>query len=182
MAPKGFGSENMSRLKMFTPAAKPEDIVAFVKETVELAGSNPCPPVVLGVGIGGDFELVAMLAKKALCRSVSQRNPDPLLRRSWRKRCWQAVNETGVGPQGFGGRDHRPGGEYRGLSHPHRRAARGGERGVPCHPPQDSGAVILISPQYIPLHIAIFWIVCYNEVRKAGGFLRVDEGFPPFQI
>ena len=93
VAPKGFGSENMSRLKMFTPAAKVEDIVAFVKETVEVAGSNPCPPVVLGVGIGGDFELVAMLAKKALCRSVSQRNPDPFYA-ELEERMLQAVNST----------------------------------------------------------------------------------------
>lgn len=102
VAPKGFGSENMSRLKMFTPAAKEEDIIAFVKETVELAGSNPCPPVVLGVGIGGDFELVAYLAKKALCRAVSQPNPDPYYA-GLERRMLQAVNETGVGPQGFGG-------------------------------------------------------------------------------
>lgn len=102
VAPKGFGSENMSRLKMLTPAAKEEDLVAFVKETVELAGSNPCPPVVLGVGIGGDFELCAYLAKKALCRSVSQRNPDPFYAQL-EERMLQAANETGVGPQGFGG-------------------------------------------------------------------------------
>lgn len=102
VAPKGFGSENMSRLKMLTPAAKEEDLIAFVKETVELAGSNPCPPVVLGVGIGGDFELCAYLAKKALCRSVSQRNPDPFYAQL-EERMLQAANETGVGPQGFGG-------------------------------------------------------------------------------
>lgn len=102
VAPKGFGSENMSRLKMLTPAAKEEDLIAFVKETVELAGSNPCPPVVLGVGIGGDFELCAYLAKKALCRSVSQRNPDPYYAQL-EERMLQAANETGVGPQGFGG-------------------------------------------------------------------------------
>lgn len=102
VAPKGFGSENMSRLKMLTPAAKEEDIIAFVKETVELAGSNPCPPVVLGVGIGGDFELVAYLAKKALCRSVSQRNPDPYYA-DLEQKMLEAVNGTGVGPQGFGG-------------------------------------------------------------------------------
>lgn len=102
VAPKGFGSENMSRLKMLTPAAKEEDLIAFVKETVELAGSNPCPPVVLGVGIGGDFELCAYLAKKALCRNVSQRNPDPFYA-ELEKRMLDAVNETGVGPQGFGG-------------------------------------------------------------------------------
>ena len=102
VAPKGFGSENMSRLKMLTPAAKEEDLIAFVKETVELAGSNPCPPVVLGVGIGGDFEFCAYLAKKALCRNVSQRNPDPFYA-ELEKRMLDAVNETGVGPQGFGG-------------------------------------------------------------------------------
>lgn len=102
VAPKGFGSENMSRLKMFTPAAKEEDIVAFVKETAELAGSNPCPPIVLGVGIGGDFELCAYLAKKALCRDVSQRNQDPFYA-GLEARMLEAVNETGVGPQGFGG-------------------------------------------------------------------------------
>lgn len=102
VAPKGFGSENMSRLKMLPPAAKEEDIIAFVKETVELAGSNPCPPVVLGVGIGGDFELVAYLAKKALCRSVSQRNPDPYYA-DLEQKMLEAVNGTGVGPQGFGG-------------------------------------------------------------------------------
>ena len=102
VAPKGFGSENMSRLKMLTPAAKEEDLIAFVKETVELAGSNPCPPVVLGVGIGGDFELCAYLAKQALCRNVSQRNPDPFYA-ELEKRMLDAVNETGVGPQGFGG-------------------------------------------------------------------------------
>ena len=102
VAPKGFGSENMSRLKMLTPAAKEEDLIAFVKETIELAGSNPCPPVVLGVGIGGDFELCAYLAKKALCRSVSQRNPDPYYAQL-EERMLQAANETGVGPQGFGG-------------------------------------------------------------------------------
>ncbi len=102
VAPKGFGSENMSRLKMLTPAAKEEDLIAFVKETVELAGSNPCPPVVLGVGIGGDFELCAYLAKKALCRSVSQHNPDSYYAQL-EERMLQAANETGVGPQGFGG-------------------------------------------------------------------------------
>lgn len=102
VAPKGFGSENMSRLKMFTPAASPEDIVAFVGETVELAGANPCPPIVLGVGIGGDFELCAMLAKKALCRDVSRRNPDPYYA-ALEERMLAAANATGVGPQGFGG-------------------------------------------------------------------------------
>ena len=102
VAPKGFGSENMSRMKMFTPAATEEDIISFVTETVKLAGSNPCPPVVLGVGIGGDFELCAYLAKKALCREVSERNPDPYYA-ELESKLLAAVNGTGVGPQGFGG-------------------------------------------------------------------------------
>ena len=102
VAPKGFGSENMSRLHMFTPAAGEEEIVSFVAETVQEAGGNPCPPVVLGVGIGGDFELCALLAKRALCRDVAQRNPDPYYA-DLEARMLAAVNETGVGPQGFGG-------------------------------------------------------------------------------
>ena len=102
VAPKGFGSENMSRLRMFTPAASEEEIIAFVAQTVQEAGGNPCPPVVLGVGIGGDFELCAQLAKTALCRDVGQRNPDPFYQ-DLEARMLQAVNETGVGPQGFGG-------------------------------------------------------------------------------
>ena len=103
VAPKGIGSENMSRLKMLTPAAKKQDILNFVVETVKLAGSNPCPPVVLGVGLGGDFELCAYLAKKALCREVSVRNPDPFYA-GLEAELLEAVNETGIGPQGFGGR------------------------------------------------------------------------------
>ena len=77
-APKGFGSENMSRIKMFTPSATTDEIVDFVVSVSSLAGSNPCPPTVIGVGIGGDFELCALLAKRALCRSVDIRNPLPL--------------------------------------------------------------------------------------------------------
>lgn len=102
VAPKGFGSENMSRLKMFTPAAGPEDIVGFVAQTVKEAGGNPCPPVVLGVGIGGDFELCAKLAKTALCRDVGVCNPDPYYAQL-EQEMLKAVNATGVGPQGFGG-------------------------------------------------------------------------------
>jgi fumarate hydratase subunit alpha len=101
-APKGFGSENMSRLKMFTPSATVDEIVDFVAETVKVAGSNPCPPIVLGVGIGGDFEMVAYLAKKALCRDVSERNADPFYA-ELEEKMLEAANKTGVGPQGFGG-------------------------------------------------------------------------------
>lgn len=102
VAPKGFGSENMSRLKMFTPAASEDDLIDFVAETVKLAGGRPCPPIVVGVGIGGDFELCALLAKKALCRPVSQRNTDPLYE-ELEGRMLRKVNSLNVGPQGFGG-------------------------------------------------------------------------------
>lgn len=102
VAPKGFGSENMSRIRMFTPSVRQEEIISFVADTVRMAGGNPCPPVVLGVGIGGDFELCAYLAKKALCRPVSERNADPYYA-ALEQEMLEAVNATGVGPQGFGG-------------------------------------------------------------------------------
>ena len=102
VAPKGFGSENMSRIKMFTPAATKEMIMDFVIETVELAGANPCPPMVIGVGIGGDFEECALLAKTALCRSSDLRNPDPLYA-EMEEELLRRANQTNVGPQGFGG-------------------------------------------------------------------------------
>lgn len=101
-APKGFGSENMSALKMFTPSAKREDIVGFVVNSVKKAGSNPCPPVVIGVGIGGDFEYSAILAKRALCRSVSIRNNDSFYA-DMEKEILDKINELDIGPQGFGG-------------------------------------------------------------------------------
>ncbi|MGN0539524.1 MAG: fumarate hydratase [Candidatus Fimenecus sp.] len=103
VAPKGFGSENMSRIKMFTPSATKEDIMDFVVETVKIAGGNPCPPIVLGVGIGGSFEQCAYLAKKALCRPVSIRNEKSLYA-EMEKDLLKRVNETNVGPQGFGGK------------------------------------------------------------------------------
>lgn len=102
VAPKGFGSENMSKTKLFTPAASPQDIVDFVVECVKTAGSNPCPPVIVGVGIGGDFELCAYLAKKALCRDISVRNTDAFYA-GLEKQMLEQVNQTDVGPQGFGG-------------------------------------------------------------------------------
>lgn len=102
VAPKGFGSENMSRLKMFTPSATRQDIVDFVAETVSVAGSNPCPPIVVGVGIGGDFEYSAYLAKKALCRDLAERNPDPDYAQM-EQDMLTAINKLGIGSQGFGG-------------------------------------------------------------------------------
>lgn len=102
VCPKGFGSENMSALKMFTPSATHEDIVNFVVDTISKAGSNPCPPIVVGVGIGGNFEHCAYLAKKALCRDVSIRNPKPLYA-DLESKMLENINKLGIGPQGFGG-------------------------------------------------------------------------------
>lgn len=102
VAPKGFGSKNMSRLKMFTPSASKDDIVRFVTETVSLAGSNPCPPIVVGVGIGGDFEYSAYLAKKALCRDLNVRHPEPLYA-ELEQTMLTEINKLGIGSQGFGG-------------------------------------------------------------------------------
>ncbi len=103
MVPKGFGSENMSRLEMLTPAeADTEHIIHFICQTAKEAGGNPCPPMVLGVGIGGDFELCALLAKKALCRPLNVPNPDPFYAQL-EQDALRAVNALGIGPQGFGG-------------------------------------------------------------------------------
>ncbi len=101
-APKGFGSENMSKIKMFTPSASVDDIIDFVVSVVKEADANPCPPVVLGVGIGSDFEGVALLSKKALCRSLDAPNPDPLYK-DIEERILKEVNKLNIGPQGFGG-------------------------------------------------------------------------------
>lgn len=101
-APKGFGSENMSKMKMFTPSATVDDIVNFVTEVVNVAGSNPCPPIVVGVGIGGDFEQCAYLSKKALCRDLETRHPDKFYA-DLEERMLTEINKTGIGSQGFGG-------------------------------------------------------------------------------
>lgn len=101
-APKGFGSENMSALKMFTPSAKPADIVDFVVGAVKCAGSNPCPPVTVGVGIGSDFEGCALLAKYALTRPLTDRNSDPEYA-ALEETILARLNALGIGPQGFGG-------------------------------------------------------------------------------
>ncbi len=103
VAPKGFGSENMSCLKMFTPAATADDIINYVVSVAETAGSNPCPPMVLGVGIGGTFEQCALLAKTALCRNVSEKNADEFYA-SMEEKILEKVNMLDIGPQGFGGK------------------------------------------------------------------------------
>ncbi len=102
VAPKGFGSENMSALKMMTPSATIDEIVDFVVDVVSRAGSNPCPPIVVGVGIGGDFESCAYNAKKALCRPVSIRNPKAIYA-DLEDKILNKINKLGIGPQGFGG-------------------------------------------------------------------------------
>ena len=101
-APKGFGSENMSAVRMFTPSASEDDIAAFVADTIVNAGSNPCPPVVVGVGIGGDFELCAYLSKKALCRDTALRNENPYYA-GLEEKMLEQLNMLNIGPQGFGG-------------------------------------------------------------------------------
>lgn len=103
VVPKGFGSENMSRLAMLKPADGVEGVKEFVVETVRLAGPNPCPPVVLGVGIGGCFDKVAALAKHALIRPLDRPNEDPYYA-ALEAELLELVNALGTGPQGFGGK------------------------------------------------------------------------------
>lgn len=101
-APKGFGSENMSKIKMFTPSATEEDIINFVVDVVKTADANPCPPVVLGVGIGSDFEGCALLSKKALCRDVSISNENEYYK-ELEEKMLKEINKLNIGAQGFGG-------------------------------------------------------------------------------
>ena len=103
VAPKGFGSENMSRIYMLKPSDEVEGIKDAVLETVKLAGPNACPPIVVGVGIGGSFEKCALLAKKALIRNISIRSDKSHIRRL-EEDLLLAINEIGIGPAGLGGR------------------------------------------------------------------------------
>ncbi|MBR6950485.1 MAG: fumarate hydratase [Oscillospiraceae bacterium] len=103
VAPKGFGSENMSRMKMFLPSCSREEIEEYIAETVCLAGARPCPPVIVGVGLGGTVEKAALLAKRALCRPIDTRHPDPYYA-GMEAACLEKINKLGIGPQGFGGR------------------------------------------------------------------------------
>jgi len=103
VAPKGAGSENMSQIKMLKPSDGAQGIKEFILKVVEDAGPNPCPPIVVGVGVGGTFDKAALLAKKALLRNVNERNTDPF----WadlEEEMLQKINELGIGPQGFGGK------------------------------------------------------------------------------
>ena len=103
VGPKGFGSENMSMIRMFKPSAGLQGIKDFILEVVETAGPNPCPPMVVGVGIGGTFDKCALLAKKALMRPLNTENPDPYYA-DLEKEMLEKINKLGIGPQGFGGK------------------------------------------------------------------------------
>ena len=103
VAPKGFGSENMSAIKMLRPSDGLRGVKDFVCQVVENAGPNPCPPIVVGVGIGGTFDKAAYLAKKALMRSVDQRNEKPFYAKL-EEELLEQINALGIGPQGFGGK------------------------------------------------------------------------------
>lgn len=103
VAPKGFGSENMTALKMFKPSDNREDIIRFIVDTVDTAGSNPCPPVVVGVGLGGTAEKAMELGKRALLRPVEEFNADPFYA-EMEKEALERINALGIGPQGLGGR------------------------------------------------------------------------------
>ena len=103
VAPKGFGSENMSRIKMLKPSDGLQGVKDFVVKVVEEAGPNPCPPIVVGVGVGGTFDKAAFLAKKALLRPVDSRHADPFYA-ALEDELLEKINALGIGPQGFGGR------------------------------------------------------------------------------
>ncbi len=102
VAPKGFGSENMSGIKMLTPFDDRQGVIDAVVELVKKAGDNPCPPMIIGVGIGGDFEQCAYLSKKALLRNISEGNSDPYYK-ELEEEILSLVNDLDIGPQGFGG-------------------------------------------------------------------------------
>lgn len=103
VAPKGFGSENMSRIKMLKPADGLDGVKKFILETVVESGSNPCPPIIVGVGIGGTFDRAALLSKKALLRPIDVKNPDPFYC-ELEEEMLLKINQLGIGPQGFGGK------------------------------------------------------------------------------
>ena len=103
VAPKGFGSENMSRIKMLPPSAGEDGVKDFVVDTCLQAGANPCPPIVIGVGIGGTFDKAALLAKKALLSPAQEPNSDPYYAQM-EAELLERINQLGIGPQGFGGK------------------------------------------------------------------------------
>ena len=103
VAPKGFGSENMSQIRMLKPSDGLEGVKRFILQAVEDAGPNPCPPIVVGVGVGGTFDRAALMAKKALIRPANSHNEDPFYA-ALEDEMLEKINALGIGPQGFGGR------------------------------------------------------------------------------
>ncbi|MBQ3080720.1 MAG: fumarate hydratase [Clostridia bacterium] len=103
VTPKGFGSENMSAIKMLVPADGEKGVIDFVVDTVKKAGPNPCPPIIVGVGIGGTFEIAALMAKRMTARSIDTVNPDPRYQRL-EEELLRRINCLGIGPAGIGGR------------------------------------------------------------------------------
>ncbi|HPG87864.1 MAG TPA: fumarate hydratase [Spirochaetales bacterium] len=102
IAPKGGGSENMSAMAMLKPSDGAAGVRRFVVDTVDKAGPNPCPPVIVGVGVGGTIETAALIAKRSLLRAVGERHPDPRVARL-EEETLAEINALGIGPQGFGG-------------------------------------------------------------------------------
>jgi len=139
IAPKGGGSENMSEVKMMKAADGIEGVVDFVVDRISRSGGNPCPPIVVGIGLGGNFEQSALLAKKSLLRDLDQKNPDP----KWAKveeEILEKVNNLGIGPQGLGGRTTALGVCI--LSKPCHIASMPVAVNVQCHAARHKSAVI----------------------------------------
>jgi fumarate hydratase subunit alpha len=103
LMPKGGGSENMSRMRVLTPAQGKDGLIDFVVETVEIAGANPCPPIIVGVGVGGTIEKSTVLAKRSLVREIGKPHPDPRIA-ELETDILRRVNDLGIGPMGLGGR------------------------------------------------------------------------------
>lgn len=141
LAPKGFGSENMSRLAMLRPSDGEQGVKDFVLDAVRRAGPNPCPPVVVGVGIGGTFDRVALLAKRALLRPLGSRHPDPYYA-AMEQELLEKINELGTGPQGFGGRTTALGLQIETFPTHIAGPACGGEHQLPRNPSRGGGAVM----------------------------------------
>ena len=139
VSPKGFGSENKSRIKMFRPTAPIEEIKEFVIDVVKAAGPDACPPLVLGIGIGGTFDKAAALAKKALLRSIGKRNPKKHMA-GLEKELLREINATGIGPMGLGGRTTALGVNI--LEHPVHIAGLSVAVNVSCHATRSAGKVI----------------------------------------
>ena len=133
VAPKGFGSENMSRIFMLKPADGAQGVKEAILSAVREAGPNACPPVVVGVGIGGTFEKAALMAKQALTRPVDQHSEISWVR-DMEEELLKKINGLGIGPGGLGGKDHSPGCEHSDLRHAYRRTPGGSQYVLPCKP------------------------------------------------